>query len=297
MAEALTPKPEPAAHPPELPEAVPADEVTEVVEPLPRRPGPHQRSAVYPWRFLIAYGLLMLVGGAALAAFAVVRSGSGSDDDESWSAWKPTGSGLERAQEIAAHVGRQYRLPSGRQLVAVQAQPAQVQDVPLAAIALRDEAATGNGDISVLSADDTVLYVLCGLGSNCSIDEGTPSTARLRLLRREALELALYTFRYRDNVDIVVALLPPPPPERSAAGITEPPQTQALFFRPGDLANQLDIPLRATIPAQTPRPETFSLDSTEARRVEELTRSNLFLASFTQGQDASAFLVLDRMPK
>jgi hypothetical protein len=96
---------------------------------------------------------------------------------------------------------------------------------------------------------------------------------------------------------LVVGLPPPPPPDESVAATTEPPPTQALFFRPGDLRAQLDVPLRHTIPAKTPRPETFSLDGIEARRIEDLTRSNLFLASFQQGQDARAYLVLDRLPK
>jgi hypothetical protein len=69
---------------------------------------------------------------------------------------------------------------------------------------------------------------------------------------------------------------------------------QALFYRPGDLEPQLDIPLGATIPKATPRPET--LPGTEARRIDALTRGNLFLASFQQGQDQKAFLVLDRLP-
>jgi hypothetical protein len=67
-----------------------------------------------------------------------------------------------------------------------------------------------------------------------------------------------------------------------------------VFYRPGDLKGELDVPLQSTIAAQTPRPETFSLSGLEGRRINALTRSNLFEASFQQGQDAHAFLVLDR---
>jgi len=127
---------------------------------------------------------------------------------------------------------------------------------------------------------------------------GTPSPQRLQLLRREALELALYTFRYVKDVDLVVALLPPKPPEKSKNGTASPAAdetpTQALFYRPGDLEPQLEIPLNATIPPKTPRPET--IPASESRRIDALTRGNLFLASFQQGQDQKAFLVLDRLP-
>jgi hypothetical protein len=57
------------------------------------------------------------------------------------------------------------------------------------------------------------------------------------------------------------------------------------------------VPLYKTLTPKTPRPETLPLDSPEAQKVAALTRSNLFLASVQQGQDAHAFLVLDRLPK
>ena len=97
----------------------------------------------------------------------------------------------------------------------------------------------------------------------------------------------------------MVALLPPKPPEekknKDGTTSTEDVPTQALFFRPGDLEPQLEIPLRATIPATTP----LRGDAPAGRVAPDRhasTRSNLFLASFQQGQDQKAFLVLDRLP-
>jgi hypothetical protein len=144
------------------------------------------------------------------------------------------------------------------------------------------------------------MYTLNGLGPKGSVRGGKPSEERHLLLRREALELALYSFRYIDGVDQVVALLPPAPPDKpkkgaTATAATEDKPTQALFFRPGDLKPQLEIPLGATIPPKTPRPET--IPAPEAQRIDALTRGNLFLASFQQGQDQKAYLVLDRLPQ
>jgi hypothetical protein len=249
----------------------------------------------YKSRFGFVLGALIGVVIATVAAGVLLATwSSGSSAPQGWSAWHPTADDdVKAAEQIADHVGREYRLGDGDQLVGVRAGPLEIAGLPFS-VALRSSA-TG-GDVQFIDGKG-VMYTLNGLGPRGSILGGTPSEERHLLLRREALELALYTFRYREGVDIVVALLPPPPPDESVAATTEPPPTQALFFRPGDLRAQLDVPLRHTIPAKTPRPETFSLDGIEARRIEDLTRSNLFLASFQQGQDARAYLVLDRLPK
>jgi hypothetical protein len=141
------------------------------------------------------------------------------------------------------------------------------------------------------------MYTLNGLGPRGSIAKGPPSEARHLLLRREALELALYTFRYARDVDVVVALLPPNAEAIAAASrptATPRQVTQArphaLLFRAGDLRRQLDAPLRETLAARTPRPETVG---GEASRIERLTRPNLFQAEFKQAQDLKAYLVLE----
>ncbi len=71
-------------------------------------------------------------------------------------------------------------------------------------------------------------------------------------------------------------------------------QKTALFFRPGDLEPQLEIPLADTIPPKTPSPETLA--EAEARRIETLTSNNIFGFAFQQSQDEKAYLVLDRLP-
>ncbi len=69
----------------------------------------------------------------------------------------------------------------------------------MSAIAIRPDTSTGKkeeNEIDVVPATHSFQYILCGLGANCSIKGGKASTARHALLRREALELALYTFKY-----------------------------------------------------------------------------------------------------
>jgi hypothetical protein len=260
---------------------------------------PPRTETPYRSRFGLVLGALLGIAIATLAIGAAVYVGTTGNNGapDGWSQWKPDADdGVGAAKEIATHVGRKYRLSDGNQIVGVQAGPLEVFDVPLE-VALRT--APQGGNIDFIDGDG-LMYTLNGLGPKGSVRGGKPSEARHLLLRREALELALYTFRYVKDVDLVVALLPPKPPDEkkskdgTTASTTDDTQTQALFFRPGDLEPQLEIPLRATIPAATPRPET--IPPAESRRIDALTRGNLFLASFQQGQDQKAFLVLDRLP-
>jgi hypothetical protein len=279
--------------------AAASDEARDLAgRPQPQTPTPFRS------RFGLLLGALLGLGIAALAIGAAVYVGTsnGNGAPAGWSGWKPTADdGDKAAQQIATHVGREYRLADGNQLVGVQGGPLEIDALGLTVpLEIAMKTAPQGGNIDFIKGNG-LLYTLNGLGPKGSVRGGKPSEERHLLLRREALELALYSFRYIDNVDLVVALLPPAPPDKPAkkgaaatTTTTEKP-TQALFFRPGDLEPQLEIPLGATIPPQTPRPETIA--GAEARRIDALTRGNLFTASFQQGQNQKAYLVLDRLPQ
>ena len=158
-----------------------------------------------------------------------------------------------------------------------------------------------SGNIAQI-AGTGVVYNLNGLGTNGSILGGTPSPARLQVIQREAFELALYTFRYVPDVDMVVTFLPPPPPDASSTDsasassatnlmgqTADASQQTALFYRPGDLKQYLQIPLGATVSARTPTPDT--LDPNEGKRILSLTDTNKFEWSL---QPNSGLLVLNR---
>ena len=178
----------------------------------------------------------------AAGALVYLVSQPGTEPRGPFSPWEPQSEDAQdRAQEIANFVGGNYRLDPETQLVTVQAAPPRVQDFPLAAVAIGSApgGATFSGDnIPVFPADDTIVYILCGLGQECAISEGEPSEERQRLLRREALELALYTFRYVDDIDNVVVFMPPPPGFRPS---------YALFFQRPELEDLVDRPLRDTL--------------------------------------------------
>lgn len=269
----LTDVDEPRSERERLPERRPqGGELTPAAAPSP----PHAR------RFRLVTGTLVALALAALATAIALAAGGGGGGASAWSPFKPSSDGLDTgARQIADYVGRRYRLPSGQQIVAVTGGPLEIQGLPMR-IAIRESPADG-GDIKLLDGAG-VLYRLCGLGPKCAISTGKPTLERALVLHREALELALYSFHDLKDVDNVVVFMPPRKGQ-------EP--TVALHFSRGDVAGQLARPLRATLPATVPTPETVDR-SPETPFVQSLTFANMFKFSLTQAnQDASVFLVLD----
>ena len=261
-----------------LPDAVPEEGSERVVDRTFRRPGKSYRG-----RFRVAYiALACLFWGIVAGVAITITGGVSRDSGPDWSSWRPSASGIEGAKQIATRVGAKYHLNGGRQLVAVQANEPEIQNVPLELVAVRGGA--GANDVATTSAKNSVVYILCGLGTRCSINVGKPSEARARLLRREALELALYTFKYVKGVDSVIAFLPPPPNQK--------PPSWSVYFRKSDFKQELKRPLGSTLTdASTQTPDTMK--PAESDTIERLTRPRWFKSEFQQLQDGSAVLVLD----
>lgn len=239
-------------------------------------------------RFAIVYGLLGLALAAAVVGI-VVYAGKSINPGPAWSSWKPSGGGLGAAKQIASHVAPTYRLPDGNQLVDVIAQGPAVasggQTIPIPLIALRGTKGTVD-QVTQVSSGDTLTYMLCGLGTSCSIATGKPSVQRGTLVRREILELSLYTFKYVPGIQRVVAFLPPP------AG-TQP--TYAVYLQRSDLTQQLKVPLTKTLSPKVPLPNTIS--PVEQQKVDGLTESKTYKFGLSQTQLGDAVLVLTALPQ
>jgi hypothetical protein len=267
----------------------PVEQESDDMLPARRRPGmPSEpvaaaRHSAYAPRFHFLTGALVAVGVAALLGLAafIALPGGGQDDGQRWSTWLPSRGGTDGARQIARHVAQNYKLSDGRQMVDVSATGLEIQGVPLA-VALR-EAPDQGGDIRVF--DDTgLIYRLCGLGPDCAISSGKASEKRHLLLRREALELALYSFRYLSDVHQVIVFMPP--------ALGQKP-SQALFFREGDVARELDRPLTSSLSPRVPTVGTVNL-SPDASLVDQLTMPKIFRFSLTQANtDNRGFIVLD----
>jgi hypothetical protein len=261
---------------------------------VPARPesrADRARRLVYRGRFAALYFVLAIVAGAGVGGLIVLVGRGSPAPAPAWSAWEPTGSPERRAAQIGDHVSDLYRLPSGNALAAVTyAGPPTVLGpdgavFQVQALAIRPDTSGGRAeedDIDTVLAGNTVMYTLCGLGERCSIPEGKPSLARAQLLRRESLELALYSFNYIEGVDFVLALLPP-----RADGN----QKTAVFLERGDVGPELGRPLGQTLTSPL-TPGVGEIAPDEQRVVDRITRSRVYQYSYLQAQDGSPIMVL-----
>lgn len=285
MAGDLIPPPSPARRTDPESEAKATAELEEAVQLAAEAAAP-AGPAPFRSRFGFVFGVLAGLALCAAGATALLLGGGGQSGPklaENWSAWEPESTRMvEGAAEIAGHVGLQYKLDSGDQLVSIRSSSLELQGEAIG-VAVRPQA----GALEYLEGDG-LLYILNGLGPNGTIPTGTASKKRGRLLLREALELALYSFRYLEDVTMVAVLLPAAP--ATAAATQQERQTRAVFYRPGDLIAELQVPLAETLSPKTPTPASMS--RAEARRVDDLTLRNLFLASVQPLEADQNYLVL-----
>jgi hypothetical protein len=272
-------------------EADPAKPVsaTDTVQPRSER----ARLEGYRRRFSVIYVALALVAGIGAGALVVLVTRSDSGPEPVWSVWKPDGSNTARVRQIADHVSTRYRFRGGDQLVVALAGPPTVtaggestNPIPVRAIAVRPDTSTGKAeedDIKIFDASKSMQYVLCGLGEGCAISQGEASSARHSLLRRQALELSLYTFKYVDGIDTVTVFLPPPPGGETPGS--------AVFLRRSDVGEELSRPLSKTMAPGTP--SIGQIPASELQTLNRITGAHLYRYEYTQAQDLSAVLVLD----
>ena len=267
----------------------------------------------YSGRFHFLLGALLACGAAAVALlFAALLGGSSTTRTitlktlPAWSRWHPTaGTGSAAAQQIATHVAHQYHGSDGRQLVLATGSALNYGGFP-ASLVIRHSVANGGTDDVLDGA--AVQYALCGIGGAdapvtpsktkaCMIPAaGKATKSRELLLRREAVELALYSFKYLPVTQTVVLM--PPTPGRTAAGKTtnKTPTQTALLFRsttPG-VATAITRPLKATLSDTAPTLRSVA-SAPDAKAVGSLTADGVvFDFHFSLSpQDGQAFLVLD----
>jgi hypothetical protein len=250
--------------------------------------GPRRR---YSGRFLVVYGALGLVLGGAITGLVLLVTGPKHHTPPAWSSWKPAGSDVSSVtQQIAQHVGGEYRFAKDdKALVAVHSSPLVISTassngyIPVAGVELHGQSSVKGGTVTY-ATNATWEYTLCGDGTACSIARGTPSAERAAILRREAAELALYTFKYIPDVDAVVTLMPPKPP------ITSSTESSLVYLRRTDLRGQLAEPLRASVP---PTPPVAAKPVMPNAPIDQLVHGKLFTWQPEQLQNGAAALVLD----
>ena len=285
MAEGVNPPEQGGEQPPEPAHGHELERVGHDLEPRQSQELQHYQ----PWeqqhvhKFRLATAALAGFGLAAVAAAAVFLVAGRPPKPPQWSEWKPKGSNEVALAQIADHIAPNYRMADGEQLVAVEGGPLQIQGLPVRVVLrpTKTDYAPSSGK--------GALFILCGMGDKCSIKSGKPTPERLMLLRREALELALYTFRYVGDVKQVVVLLPPGKKKNG----TVPDPSVAMFFRRGDVDQQLARPLHLTLPSPPPSIASLKVGATHDF-IDKLTNPEIFDYKLASAQDASVFLFLAR---
>jgi hypothetical protein len=261
------------------------EEETSKTEELPRLERPR---AVHGGRFLIGYIVVILMAGAALTAIAVMnRTDTSPSSAQSWGRWSPPDTGFQGIRQIADRVSRAYKGASGEQLAAITASPGEIQGLPVRYVAIRagQRSRLSAGDVEVVDPEETILYTFCGLGGqrNCALP-GQPSAERSLLLRREALELSLYTFKHNEDVQSVISLLPPPAQDTNLAVFLQRDQD--------GVREALDKPLAATLPSLGPH-FTDNITTGEAEAINRITGLWMFRSGFELAPDQSIVLNLE----
>jgi hypothetical protein len=279
----LVPPREPFAETPE-----PEDDGPPPLSPPGLREPPHFA------RFQFLLGALLAIGLTAVVALGVIWATDVGDGDDGfeWSAWAPSEDGVKGAQQIAEHVAPQYRLPNGEQMVHVTASGLEAFGVDLSLV-MRERPEEG-GEIREIGGD-TVVYRMCGLAARCTL-KGKPSFERAALLRREALELALYSLRYLRGADQVFVFLPTSF-QKVGTGKRKrdlPIENQGLLLRREDMEPSLAAPLRATLDARPP-----ALDAIEKARerplLETVAARSFAISIVPANNDDAGYLVLEKL--
>lgn len=242
----------------------------------------------------VVVGLFVIAACSLVVAFLLASSGRRQATAAAgvpWSSWQPVDNGVAGAQEIANYLAPYYRATPADQLAVVTVTNLNDPTAPVQVVVPTNT----TGSVLPLPASNTIVYNLCGEGSSdCSIGVGKPSSDRLLLLRREALELALYTFKYITGTEAVVAILPPGyTVQRSHQKTTTKPLTIALAFDRGELSPWLEQPLRNTFPESLPPSVSKMATAPEAELVSVITAHGMYSETTAQAQDGSTVISLN----
>jgi hypothetical protein len=255
-------------------------------------------SSAYYTRFSLAYTVLIMLAAAGVAALVLILVRPPAKHSPPWSKFVPTGSSLDMERQIATRVSSEYKASAGGLLVSVFPGPLQAPgvvqgdsgpqsvQVPVSLISVQPDVSTGQqeqGDFTFYQPDSTVGYEMCGFGDpqrNC----GVPSSGEAnpaQLLRREALELALYTLKYVPGTKAVLTYFP------GSANPQAP--TIAVFVTRNDVKENLHLPLARTLEPRTIR--LGAAQPADSGRVSAL--AHVFTTSYqTLPSDGTAALTL-----
>jgi hypothetical protein len=257
---------------------------------------PARARRVHARKFALAYAALALVGAGAILAL-LWAVGLDRTEDRAWSTWEPTAEGEARLWEIADHVGATYVDVDGRPIVQLLAAPpyiSQVTDEGVTRISIDGVIVSGRASdrsdarAGVFQAGSAFMYILCSTGENCALTPAQNRSDTLGLLlQREILELALYTFKYNDDVDQLLFFLPPFTTLDRTGRRPEQVKT-VVYLERDDVRAALASPLDETLPGSAGR----VTDARDRAAVLSFVRPKLFTFAPEQGPQGLTLLTL-----
>jgi hypothetical protein len=219
---------------------------------------------------------LLMAGAAVVVLLAVVVGGALLllGEKQPWSDWKPKASSDPNVvmHEIASHVGPRYRLANGVALAgSLDTSRLLLGNEQITAIVL-DPGMADQQLVAQPTPTDTVQFTFCGSGPICALPRR--GAAVETVARSEALELALYAFKYVPAVNTVVVTLPPRAGEATS---------QALVVTRTDAQRSLSHPLKDSLGWVDP-PRADRIDAALATKAAAITAPHVF--RYEEGQDA-----------
>jgi hypothetical protein len=268
--------------------ALPAEQAAADSRPRSVRRRERARGSSYRLRFGLLYFALAMVLGGAVGAFVVLAMRPEPAPDPEWSAWEPTGSQTAKLRQIADRIPQAYK-QNGKQLTVSTAQPLSITteqgEVPIDTVFVLPDTSRGlaeEDDIDRYAGDTVASFALCGVGGGeaCSMP-GKASVARATLVRREALELSLYTLKYVEGIDSVMVFMPPAPDGQP---------TGTVFLTRADVAQELRRPLTELLPNR--EPAVGKLSEVEEGHVLRLVEPRIYAYEVQPAPDGSLLLAL-----
>jgi hypothetical protein len=262
------------------------------------RPAVSERPARVPrahWRkFAFAYAALAIITVGAIGGL-VWAVGLDRKEERAWSSWKPTGEGESRLWQIADYVRPRYVGADGRPIVRLLVAPpyiTQVTEQGVTRIAIdgvivkyrasdRSDARAG-----VFQSGSAYMYILCSTGGNCALTRAQNQSRTLGLvLQRQILELALYSFKYNEDVDQLLFFLPP---FQTLGPQGRPEEVKIVaYLERDDLRTALASPIDETLPGSPGQ-----IDKADRDAVEVFVRPKLFTFEPEQGPQGLTILTL-----
>jgi hypothetical protein len=261
--------------------------MADALEPAVLHPGTPRRSANYRRRGAVIIGALALV----LAAAAVLTiTLLGKDREGPWSPGFRTtvDDPVDRGVQVADYVQGRYLAAPGTPLSIIKTGEDVIPDLPFhdQVVALSDDTQTTYS----FEQRSLLFYKLCPTRESCTLPQAADRQALGPLYARQAVELALFGFRYVPEAAGVVVELPTGyvPAEAGKA-----PDRFVHYFPRKNWEDELDRPFAKTLPGTPPLLGTLS--ATETARISQLAADTFFRMDVGTTEDQS-FIVYRMTP-